>query len=191
MRTEILEAEVVGTRTGIRDRITTYTRTRRYDYYDGNDRYMYSGNETTGSIFKNPTAVELAVVAVGEDKVSFDMGWMLMPRPVSSVHVLVHHIGGAKVMDLYEDRSGLITAEGDFPYAEPTRRWGIATAVVVTLVLIWLGHDQWWSLKWGAGCGLGLYLLNQAHHHYVARGLAILRWRAAQRLRKSAGAKGK
>lgn len=191
MRTEILAAEVVGTRLGIRNRMTTYTRTRRFDYYDGNDRYMYSGNETTGTVFVDPTPVDLAVVAVGDEKVSFDMGWMIMPRPGDPVHVLLHHIGGATVMDLYEDRSGLITSEGDFPYAEPTKRWGIATAVVVTLALIWLGHDQWWSLKWGAGCGLGLHVLNLAHHHYVARGLSLLRWRAARLLRKSAGARGK
>jgi hypothetical protein len=187
MRTEIVEAEVLGTRLGVRNRISTYTRTRRYDYYDGRGHYAYSGNETTGSIFNSPTAVDLAVVSYGEKKLSFDMGWMIMPRQGDRVHVLVHHVGGGRVVDLYEDDKRMITVDGDFPFAEPTRTWGIVVTVLGTLILIWMGHGQWWSLQRAGAAGLAVFLLNHLHNLYVAKGLAFMRWRTARRLRRTLG----
>jgi len=190
MRTDIIETEVSGHRIGLRERITTYTHTKRYDYFDGNNHYKYSGNETTGSIFRNQTPVELAVVPIGAEKtVSFDPHHLTMPRKGDPVHVLVHRIGGATVYDLYEDRSKMITVDGDFPFAEPTKTWGIVLALVGTVALIALGHEPWWSMQRAGIAGIALFLLNHAHDQYVKKGLALLRWKAARRVTKALGAR--
>lgn len=183
-RTTVIDTVVVGTRRGTRIEVNPVFTKRRYDIHDGNMDYRYSETRTHATVFHDKVPVDLVLVHLDDKRnVAFDAR-MVPPSKGDAVKLLEHRIGGATVYDLYNPRFSMIVDEGDPPFAVPTLTAPVVVAVATMLGLVWYGFEPTRAAGYGVGIGAGLHVINLAHHHYVKKGLRLMRWRAERRLKR-------
>jgi hypothetical protein len=186
-RTIIIDTEVVGTKRGARIETNPIFTKRRYDVHDGKLNYLYSETRTHATVFHDRVPVDLVLVHLDEKRnVAFDVR-SLPPGVGDPVKLLEHRIGGATVHDLYDPRFSIVVDEGDFPFAAPTVTAPLLVAIATVLGLVWYGFDATMAAGYAVGVGAALHVVSLAHHHYVDKGLRILRWKARRRLERAKG----
>lgn len=182
-RTIVIDTVVVGTKPGFRIEVHPVFTKRRYDIHNGKLDYLYSETRTHATVFHNRIPVDLVLVHLDDrHNVAFDV--RTMPPPEGQrVKLLEHRIGGTKVHDLYDPRFSMIVDEGEFPLTSPTIRVPLVVAVVTALCLTWHGLEQTEAAGYAIAAGASIFGLSLTRHHYVDKGLRILRWKAERRLR--------
>lgn len=179
--TRIIAGRAVGKRTGLREELSSITRTTRYDLYRGTD-YVRSENRVSGVLTTDTVPTEICIVEAGDVRHEFDVrSWG--PEPGEAVHVILHRIGFRTIADLYLDRNGTMQAHGDEDPGEPSRIPSAILGILVAGAMHLLGRPVSSAIGWGIGIGVAFHLLSLVRRTYVVHGTAFLRQRAERRLK--------
>lgn len=188
-RTRIIDTVVIGGKIGSKSVARPIFTTRRYDILDGNMNYKWSENRTHATVFYDDVPVDLVMVRL-DDKhhVTFEP-LMVPPSKGDAVRLVEHRIGGGTVYDLYNPRYSMIVGEGEQPFPDPGLTVPIIAAVIGTIGLSWYGHPVPTAAIWAGATGAALFMLSTIHHHYIDKGLRLMRWRTERRLKAADGRK--
>lgn len=181
--TRIVAGRAVGSRTGLRRDLGSVTTRTRYDLYRGNE-YVRSEDRVSGMLTSDDVPTEFAVVEAGGSHHEFDVR-SLAPDAGEGIHVLTHRIGFGTVVDLYQDRLGMIVSRGNEDPGEPGILAVALVAIMVAGAVHLLGHDAPSTFAWGVAAGVAAHMLGLGRRIYVVRGVAVLRWRAERSLKRT------